>query len=97
MSTSVPMSRVRVRVQGRVQGVYFRASVKESAQLNRVNGWVRNCSDGSVEALLEGETQNVEKVVSFIKKGPQLARVENCEIEVETPSNEFSGFSIERS
>ena len=65
----------RVIVKGRVQGVSFRASLRERAAHNRVDGWVRNRSDGSVEALLQGEEEAVKRVVEWARLGPPRAKV----------------------
>jgi len=70
----------RVRVTGRVQGVYFRGWTKEQAGRLNVFGWVRNCPDGSVEAHLEGEEASVNWFVDLIGDGPPSARVANVRV-----------------
>ncbi len=70
--------RVRVRVTGRVQGVWFRAWVREEARDLGLDGWVRNRSDGSVEAVLAGRPRDVSTMLDFMKEGPPLAVVETC-------------------
>jgi acylphosphatase len=77
--------RKRVRVHGRVQGVFFRDSTRERAQAHGVRGWARNLPDGSVEAVLEGEPEAVERVVRFLETGPPRAEVERVEIDEEEP------------
>ena len=62
--------RRRVTVHGRVQGVFFRDSARERAEAHGVAGWVRNCADGSVEAVVEGEPGAVERVIRFFRTGP---------------------------
>ena len=57
--------RAEVRVNGRVQGVWFRQSTKQIAEQYGVNGWVRNCPDGSVEVVIEGEKSTVQMVVDW--------------------------------
>ncbi len=69
-----------VHVSGRVQGVFFRAWTKEQAERRGVNGWVRNCPDGSVEAHLEGEDGAVNWLVDLIGDGPSSARVANVRV-----------------
>ena len=64
-----------VEVSGRVQGVFFRAWTVEQAERLKVNGWVRNCPDGSVEAHLEGEEGAVNWLIDLIGDGPPSARV----------------------
>jgi acylphosphatase len=66
---------IRILVSGRVQGVSFRATLREKALHNRVDGWVRNTSEGSVEALLQGEEEAVKKVVDWARRGPPSASV----------------------
>src|SRR5436305_12611419 len=61
--------RRRVTVHGQVQGVFFRDSTRERADAHGVNGWARNMPDGSVEAVLEGDPEAVERVVRFLQTG----------------------------
>jgi acylphosphatase len=65
----------RVRVTGRVQGVFFRAWTCEQAQELHVTGWVRNCDDGSVEAQIEGDEGSVEQLIGQMHHGPPGAQV----------------------
>ena len=67
-------------VHGAVQGVGFRAAVQRAAQSRGVRGWVRNRSDGTVEALLEGDSEAVAAVIRFCESGPQLAEVDRIEV-----------------
>jgi len=76
----------RIRVTGRVQGVFFRAWTREQAVRLSVNGWVRNCADGSVEAHVEGEEAAVEEMIVAIKRGPEAARVEALDCEAVDPT-----------
>ncbi|HEY7777986.1 MAG TPA: acylphosphatase [Nitrososphaeraceae archaeon] len=71
---------VRLLVNGRVQGVYFRLNMQQVAKKNSVFGWVRNLTDGRVEALVEGNKKDVDKVVEWSKKGPENARVDDLKI-----------------
>lgn len=66
---------VRVRIEGRVQGVWFRAWTGEEAAKRGLRGWVRNRKDGSVEAQFSGPTDKVNEMVEACKKGPPHARV----------------------
>lgn len=66
---------IRALISGRVQGVWFRAFTHQQATNYAVNGWVRNLSDGRVEAHLEGPHSAVEAVLSALNKGPRLAKV----------------------
>ncbi len=85
--------RRRVVVQGRVQGVFFRDSVRERARAHGVSGWIYNRSDGAVETVLEGRTDNVERVIRFCRTGPRQALVERIEVTEEEPEG-LSGFEI---
>ncbi len=87
--------RAHVFVEGRVQGVFFRANTREEANLLGLTGWVKNCWDGRVEAVFEGERETVEKVISWCKKGPPGALVKNVEINWEQATGECDTFSIE--
>jgi acylphosphatase len=76
-----------------VQGVFFRDSVRRLAERNGVSGWVRNNWDGSVEGVLEGEPDGVERVVAFMQEGPRGARVDRIEVVDEQPEG-LSGFAV---
>ena len=91
----MPSDRIRKRVvvRGQVQGVFFRDSMRERAAAHGVAGWVRNCSDGSVEAVLEGPAEAVERVLRFSGTGPPRAEVEDTEINDETPEG-LDGFEV---
>ncbi len=83
----------RVVVHGRVQGVFFRDSVRERARAHGVSGWICNRSDGAVEAVLEGRPDNVERVVRFCRTGPRQALVERIDVTDEEPEG-LSRFEI---
>lgn len=83
----------RVRVQGRVQGVFFRDSCRAEATSRGVAGWVTNEPDGSVSAHLEGDEAAVAEVVAWCHTGPRHARVERVE-ERETPPEGLTGFEV---
>ncbi len=87
--------KAHVFIEGRVQGVFFRANTREEANLLGLTGWVKNCWDGRVEAVFEGERETVEKVISWCKKGPPGALVKNVEINWEQATGECDTFSIE--
>jgi acylphosphatase len=83
----------RVLVHGSVQGVFFRDTTRRKAESRGVRGWVRNCSDGSVEALFEGDPDAVEAMVSFAGEGPRGAQVERVDVsDAQTEGHE--GFQI---
>ncbi|MEK7789625.1 MAG: acylphosphatase, partial [Planctomycetota bacterium] len=76
----MPTTRAHVYVHGRVQGVFFRATTRDKAIALGVKGWVKNCLDGSVEAVFEGEKDIVEKIVNWCKKGPEGAFVNHIDV-----------------
>ncbi len=88
------MQRAHIIVKGLVQGVYFRAFTKEAADHLGLLGWVRNLPDGSVEAVTEGEEKILKEFVSYLKKGPLKARVDEVQIHYSVAKKEFSGFCI---
>lgn len=74
------MIRRRVVVRGRVQGVFFRDSLRRLAERNGVAGWVRNNPDGTLEAAFEGEDEDVARLVDYCRGGPSGARVDSVEV-----------------
>jgi acylphosphatase len=87
------MVRRRVIVHGEVQGVFFRDTARQQAQDAKVSGWVRNRGDGAVEAVLEGDEDRVERVISFMRVGPDRAKVVNVEVVDEDPQG-IDGFDV---
>jgi acylphosphatase len=69
-----------VSVTGRVQGVFFRAWMRDQASELGVTGWVRNCPDGRVDAHIEGEDAAVHQLIERLRRGPPAARVENVRL-----------------
>ncbi|HOC58914.1 MAG TPA: acylphosphatase [Smithellaceae bacterium] len=88
------MKRMHVYVSGTVQGVFFRAETHRAAVNLRLTGWVRNRSDGRVEAVFEGEEGNIDQMMAWCRTGPSLARVEHVIWEEEPYTGSFSTFSI---
>jgi acylphosphatase len=72
---------LRLVIHGRVQGVFFRDSMRLEAQHLAIAGWVRNRSDGTVEAVVHGEPAAVDAIVRWAHRGPQHAQVERVNIE----------------
>jgi acylphosphatase len=85
--------RRRVVAHGFVQGVFFRDSIRRLADQNGIAGWVRNNRDGTVEALFEGEAEDVERLVDYCRTGPRGARVDSVDVYEETPEG-IAGFSV---
>ncbi|RLB07916.1 MAG: acylphosphatase [Deltaproteobacteria bacterium] len=86
--------RARVRVEGVVQGVFFRYTTQRKAQELGVNGWVRNLWDGSVECLFEGEREKVEALIKWCHHGPPGARVDKVTTDWEEYKGDLKIFSI---
>jgi acylphosphatase len=70
-----------LRIYGRVQGVFFRESMRQRAEELEVTGWVRNCSDGSVEAVAQGHAFAVGRLVEWAQRGPAAAKVDRVDVE----------------
>ena len=85
---------VRIKVYGQVQGVFFRHTAKGEAEKLGLTGWIKNNSDGFVEALAEGSRENLEKFVEWCKKGPPAAEVEKVDVEWGIETSEFEKFRI---
>ena len=88
------ITRAHVFVEGRVQGVFFRANTCEEALSLGIAGWVRNCADGRVEAVFEGKEELVQKMIDWCHVGPQGALVRNVAVNWEEPTKAFKTFSI---
>ena len=74
---------IRVYLSGSVQGVFFRAFIKENAERYDVKGFTRNLEDGRIEIFLEGDSDNVNKMIELCKKGPKHSQIRNVEIKPE--------------
>ncbi|MDE2058696.1 MAG: acylphosphatase [candidate division NC10 bacterium] len=85
--------RAHVLISGRVQGVCFRAYTVDEAAAAGIAGWVRNTSDGRVEAVFEGDKPAVEALIAWCRHGPPAARVNGVEVVWGEPKGE-SGFGI---
>src|SRR5512135_48756 len=86
--------RAQVIIHGLVQGVFFRASTRDEAVRLGVGGWVRNLSDGAVQALFEGEKKKVEEIIGWCNKGPSGARVSKVDIFREPYKGKYKHFDI---
>ncbi|MDZ7832895.1 MAG: acylphosphatase [Desulfobacterales bacterium] len=86
--------RVRAIIEGRVQGVNFRMETMRAAEQIGVNGWVRNKSDGNVEALIEGDAEKVDQMLEWCRKGPPVANVTDIDITEETYKGDMQGFDV---
>ena len=86
--------REHVFVEGRVQGVFFRAETQNTANRYHVKGWVKNIYDGRVEVLFEGKEEDVERAVLWCHQGPAHSSVKGVEVKEEPFTGEFDSFSI---
>ena len=86
--------RAHIFVSGIVQGVFFRASVKERAQDMGLRGWVKNLEDGRVEIVFEGKKEKIQEIIDWIKSEPGMWKIENIQLEWQTFRGEFDGFEI---
>jgi acylphosphatase len=89
------MRRVHVSIEGRVQGVFFRAGCAELARELGLVGWVRNALDGSVEAEFEGPSAAVERMLAWCREGPPHAHVDRVDVREDSPTGE-QGFRVTR-
>lgn len=87
--------RAHVFVSGRVQGVFYRATTRDTARQKGVDGWVKNLDDGRVEAVFEGDSETVAEMVEWCHTGSPQARVEDVEVDYEDPAG-IEGFEIRR-
>jgi len=86
--------RVRLRVHGIVQGVFFRAETRREARRLGLSGYVRNLPDGSVEVVAEGPPEKVAELIEWCHHGPPLARVDRVEIADEEPTGHAEPFHV---
>ncbi len=91
-SSDTARKTLRLAIHGRVQGVFFRDSMRREAQRLGVTGWVRNCDDGSVEAVVHGPGSAVDAMVQWVHRGPPHAEVSRV---IAGPAEGvFTGFEI---
>lgn len=88
------MKRAHVIVEGKVQGVYFRASLQQTAISLGLTGWVRNLPDGNVEALIEGNEVDFPAMLEWCRKGPPRAIVKNVKCFEEPYKGDFTEFTV---
>jgi acylphosphatase len=86
--------RAHVFISGMVQGIFFRSETRNEAKKLGVKGWVRNLSDGRVEAVFEGEEKSVKELIEFCRRGPLGARVTGVDITWENYTGEFRNFEV---
>jgi acylphosphatase len=86
--------RIHVFISGKVQGVFFRSSIRRMALSLNVLGWTKNLKDGRVEAVFEGDKREVNKMIEFCRKGPRGSRVTELDIKEEQSSDTLDEFRI---
>ena len=86
--------RAHVRISGRVQGVFYRSTTRDRAEQLGLTGWVRNTSDGKVEAIFEGEETAIKDMIVWCHKGPRSADVYDVTVEYQKFLGEFEDFCI---
>ncbi|MEO8764601.1 MAG: acylphosphatase [Ginsengibacter sp.] len=89
------MKTAHLEIEGRVQGVFFRARAKEIAESHEISGWIRNRDDGKVEACISGEDRAVDVFIAWCRHGPENARVENVHVNY-MPIEKFDKFQVLR-
>ena len=89
------MPTVHLLIKGKVQGVFYRGSAREMAEKLDITGWIRNTSEGDVEALISGNQLNIDKFVNWCWQGPARARVDTVEVKREAEKS-FDGFQVIR-
>lgn len=94
MATQAEKTRAEVVINGRVQGVWFRATTCEMARSLGLTGWVKNRWDGKVGAVFEGEPSRVRQMVSWCHRGPDLARIESVDVQWKEATDEFADFGV---
>ena len=87
-------ARARIWISGRVQGVFYRDHTRRWASSMGLSGWVRNLPDGRVEALVEGEKENILELEGRLREGPPLSRVDSVQTEWEDYKGDFFDFRI---
>jgi acylphosphatase len=90
----VSKSRVHLFISGRVQGVFFRARTRDEAKQRNLAGWVKNLYDGRVEAVLEGDDDDIQSMLTWCRTGPPHAVVTDVSVEGETFRGEFFDFTV---
>jgi len=88
------LKQIHVRVRGRVQGVFFRASAQREAKRLGLTGWVRNCYDSSVELVAEGEETGIRDLIAWAQSGPSAARVDRVDVRWKSFVGDYFDFRI---
>ncbi len=92
--TKAEKNRAHLLISGRVQGVWYRGSTEQQANYLGLTGWVRNCKSGQVEVMVEGADAAIDKLISWCRTGPSMARVTDVQIDFDDYGGEFIGFRV---
>ncbi len=92
----MPEARAHLLIDGRVQGVYYRESARQTATALGITGWARNLPDGRVEAVAEGPREAVERFVAWCHEGPPAARVTGVDVQWSEFTGDFTGWTTRR-
>ncbi len=84
---------VRLYISGIVQGIFFRSYIKENAEKLNIKGFVRNLEDGRVEVFIEGNPEEIRKMIEICRKGPKHSEIKNVE-EKEERFQDFKSFKV---
>jgi acylphosphatase len=87
---------LQIRVSGRVQGVGYREGLRHQAERAGVRGWVRNRRDGTVEALLQGDVESVNRILKWARRGPSAAQVSAISVAPPEPAFDRAYEAFER-
>ncbi len=82
----------RCYVSGRVQGVFYRLSTQREAKLLQINGYAKNLPDGRVEVIAQGDPANINRLIEWCKKGPEMSRVDNVQSEEYKTNESYTDF-----
>ena len=88
------MQTIHTRIEGRVQGVFFRDSTRKEAMRLGLHGWVRNMADGSVEAVFQGQEENLRQMQTWLREGPPQATVERVIVDQLDDDTVFDTFHV---
>ncbi len=87
-------ARLHAIVSGRVQGVFFRDNTRDEANKLGLTGWIRNLNDGRVEVVAEGEKEKLEQLLSYLHRGPLIAKVTSVQANWRDFKGEFTDFEV---
>ena len=88
------MHQVLLKITGRVQGVFYRDSARQTAEKLNLAGYAKNMPDGHVEALVRGEKQHILEFIKWCAQGPPSSKVENVQTTWQTPKKEYADFKV---